>query len=122
MNEYLSNNKNNKRKCFLILILIITACIIYSYPIYAEQSETSPSLQQISEIIDFYPDISPFQADQLLKEAEKAVQLGISLEDTQEIIQKSLEKKIKAYTIIGIFFSLNELAEDGLPTSPNFLR
>lgn len=118
MNKYLSNKKNYKPKNFLILILIIIACIIYFYPIYAEQSETTPSLQQISEIIDSYPDISPFQADQLLKEAEKAVQLGISLEDTQEIIQKSLEKKIKAYTIIGIFFSLNELAEDGLPTSP----
>lgn len=118
MDKNLSNNKNNKLKNILILILIITACIIYSYPIYAEQSETSPSLQQISEIIDSYPDISSFQAGQLLKEAEEAIQSGISLEDTQEIIQKSLEKKIKAYTIIGIFFSLNELAEDGLPTSP----
>ena len=121
MNKYLSNNKNNKnnkRKYFLILILIISACIIYSYPIYAEQSETPSSLQQISEIIDSYPDISSFQADQLLKAAEEAVQFGISLEDTKEIIQKSLEKKIKAYTIIGIFSLLNELAEDGLPTSP----
>jgi len=118
MDKYFSNNKNNKLRNILILILIITACIICSYPIYAEQSETSPSLQQISEIIDSYPDISSFQADRLLKEAEKAIQSGISSEDTQEIIQKSLEKKIKAYTIIGIFFSLNELAEDGLPTSP----
>lgn len=121
MNKYLSNNKNKKNykpKNILILILIIIACIIYSYPIYAEQSENPPSIEQISEIIDSYPDISSFQADQLLKEAEKAVQLGISLEDTKEIIQKSLENKIKAYTIIGIFFSLNELAEDGLPTSP----
>ncbi len=118
MKEYLSNNKNNKLKNILILILIITFCIIYSYPIYAEQSETSPPLQKISEIIDSYPDISSFQAGQLLKEAEEAIQSGISSEDIQEIIQKSLEKKIKAYTIIGIFFSLNELAEDGLPTSP----
>jgi len=118
MNEYLSNNKNNKRKYFLILILIITACIIYSYPIYAEQSETTPSLQQISEIIDSYPDISSFQAGRLLKEAEKAIQSGISSEDIQEIIQKSLEKKMKVYGIIGIFSLLNELAEDGLPTSP----
>lgn len=118
MVKHLSNNKNNKLKNILILILIITACIIYSYPIYAEQSETTPSLQQISEIIDSYPDISSFQANQLLKEAEEAVQFGISLEDTKEIIQKSLEKKIKAYTIIGIFSLLNELAENGLPTSP----
>ena len=118
MNKYLLNNKNNKRKYFLILILIITVCIIYSYPIYAGQSETSPSLQQISEIINSYPEISFFQADQLLKEAEKAVQFGISLGDTKEIIQKSLEKKIKAYTIIGIFSLLNELAENGLPTYP----
>ena len=118
MNEYLSNNKNNKGKNFLILILIITACIIYSFPIWAEQSETLPSLQQISKIINSYPDISSFQADRLLKEAEDAVQFGISLEDAKEIIQKSLEKKIKAYTIIGIFSLLNELAEDGLPTSP----
>lgn len=118
MDKYLSNNKNYKPKNILILILIIIACIIYSYPIYAGQSENPPSLQQISKIIDSYPDISSFQADRLLKEAEKAVQLGISPEDTKEIIQKSLDLKIKAYTIIGIFFSLNELAEDGLPTSP----
>lgn len=118
MKEYLLNNKNNKLKNILILILIITACIIYSYPIYAEQSETSPSLQQISEIINSYPYISPFQAGRLLREVEEAIQSGISSEDTQEIIKKSLEKNIKAYSIIGIFSLLNELAEDGLPTSP----
>lgn len=118
MNKYLLNNKNNKRKYFIILILIITACIIYSYPIYAKQSENPPSLEYISEIIDSYPDISSFQANQLLKAAEETVQFGISLEDTKEIIQKSLDKKIKAYTIIGIFSLLNELAKDGLPTSP----
>ncbi|MHC2995210.1 MAG: hypothetical protein IBV53_06910 [Candidatus Atribacteria bacterium] len=100
------------------MILIVGTCIIPSSSIWAEETETAPSLQQISEIIDSYPDISSFQAKQLLKETEEAVQLGISLEDTKEIIQKSLEKKIKAYTIIGIFSLLNELAEDGLPTSP----
>jgi len=72
MNEYLSNNKNkknNKPKNILILILIITACIILSSSIYAEQSETTLSLRQISEIIDSYPNISAFQAGRLLKEA-----------------------------------------------------
>ena len=120
MNEYLSNNKNNKLKNILILVLIITTCIIYSFSVWAdeEQLQTSSSLQQISEIINSYPDISPFQASRLLKEAEEAIQSGISSEDTQEIIQKSLEKNIKAYSIIGIFSLLNELAEDGLPTSP----
>jgi len=118
MNEYLSNNKNNKPKNILILILIITTCIIYSFPIWAEETETTPSLQQISEIINSYPDISPFQASRLLKEAEEAIQSGISSDDTQEIIQKSLEKNIKAYSIIGIFSLLNKLAEDDLPTSP----
>jgi hypothetical protein len=118
MNEYLSNNKNYKPKNILILILIIIACIISSFSIWAEETENPPSLQQISEIINSYPDISSFQAGRLLKEAEEAIQSGISSEDTQEIIQKSLEKNIKAYSIIGIFSLLNELAEDGLPTSP----
>jgi len=117
MNKYLLNNKNNKRKYFLILILIITACIIYSYPIYAEQSETPPSLQYISKIIDSYPDISSFQADRLLKEAEEAVQFGISLEDTKEIIQGSLEKKINIYTVIDLFSLLRQLEEENLPTN-----
>ncbi|MBA7588339.1 hypothetical protein ES708_30394 [subsurface metagenome] len=118
MNEYLSNNKNYKPKNILILILIIIACIISSFSIWAEETETTPSLEQISEIINSYPDISSFQAGRLLKEAEEAIQSGISSEDTQEIIQKSLGKNIKAYSIIGIFSLLNELAEDGLPTSP----
>ena len=118
MNEYLSNNKNYKPKNILILILIIIACIISSFSIWAEETENPPSLQQISEIINSYPNISSFQAGRLLKEAEEAIQSGISSEDTQEIIQKSLEKNIKAYSIIGIFSLLNELAEDGLPTSP----
>ena len=118
MNEYLSNNKNYKLKNILILILIIIACIISSFSIWAGETETTPSLEQISEIINSYPDISSFQAGRLLKEAEEAIQSGISSEDTQEIIQKSLEKNIKAYSIIGIFSLLNELAEDGLPTSP----
>lgn len=117
MKEYLSNNKNNKLKNILILILIITACIIYSYPIYAEQSETSPSLQQIQEIINSYPNISPFQADQLLKEAEEAIQFGISLDDAQDIIQKSLENEGNPYTIISLFSLLSDVEKDNLPTS-----
>jgi len=125
MNKYLSNNKNNKNnkpKNILILILIITACIICSFSIWAdeEQIQTTPSLQQISEIIDSYPNVSSILAGQLLKEAEVAIQYGISPEDTREIIQKSLEKlekDIKVYKIIGIFYLLNNLAEDDLPTS-----
>ena len=119
MNEYLpnTNNKNNKLKNVLILILIITVCIIPSSSIWAEQSETTPSLQQISEIIDSYPNISSYQADQLLKEAEEAIQYGISSEDALVIIQKSLEKDIKADSIIDILSLLNNLAEDDLPTS-----
>lgn len=120
MNKYLSNNKNkknNKPKNIFVLMIIITICIIPSFSIWAEQSETTPSLQQISEIIDSYPNISYYQADQLKKEAEKAIQYGISSEDTREIIQKSLEKDIKADSIIYILSLLNNLAEDDLPTS-----
>lgn len=117
MKEYLLNNKNNKLKNILILILIITACIIYSYPIYAEQSETTPSLQQISEIINSYPNISSFQADQLLKEAEEAVQFGISLDDAQDIIQKSLENEGNPYNIIILFSLLSDVEKDDLPNS-----
>ncbi|MBA7573508.1 hypothetical protein ES708_15306 [subsurface metagenome] len=99
------------------MTLIFVTCFIYPFFIWAEGTETITSLKQISEIIDSYPNISSFQANRILKEAEKAVQFGISLEDTKEIIQKSLEKKINIYTVIGIFSLLNELAEDGLPTS-----
>ena len=121
MNEYLLNNKNKKNykpKNILILILIITACITYSYPIYAEQSETSPSLQQISKVIDSYPNISSFQAERLLKEAEKAIQSGVSLEDTEKIIQESLKIKGNAYTIISLLSLLSDVKKDNLPTSP----
>jgi len=108
----------SKFQIFFIMILIVVICFIHSSIIWAEETETISSFQYISEIIDSYPDISSFQANQLLKAAEEAVQFGISLEDAKEIIQKSLDKKIKAYTIIGIFSLLNELAKDGLPTSP----
>lgn len=118
MNKYLSNKKNYKPKNFFILILIIIACIMYFYPIYAEQSETTPSLQQISEIINSYPDISSFQADRLLKEAEKAIQFGVSLEDTEKIIQESLKIKGNAYTIISLLSLLSDVKKDNLPTSP----
>lgn len=120
MKEYLSNNKNKKNckpKNVLILILIITACIIYSYPIYAEQSENPPSLQQISEIIDSYPNISSFQASRLLKEAEEAIQFGISLDDAQDIIQKSLENEGNPYTIISLFSLLSNVEKNNLPNS-----
>lgn len=117
MKEYLSNNKTNKLKNILILILIITTCIIYSYPIYSEQSETSPSLQQISEIIDSYPNISSFQSGRLLKEAEKAIRSGVSLEDTEKIIQESLKIKGNAYTIISLLSLLSDVKKDNLPTS-----
>jgi len=107
-----------KSQIFFIMILIFVTCFIHPFLIWAGEIETIPSFQQISEIIYSYPDISPFQTKRLLREAEEAVQSGISLEDIQEIIQKSLEKKINTYTIIGILSLLNELAEDGLPTSP----
>jgi len=121
MNEYLSNNKNkknNKPKNILILILIITICIIPTSSIWAEQSETTPSLQQISEIIDSYPNISSFQAGRLLKEAEKVIQSGLSLEDTEKIIQESLKTKGNAYTIISLLSLLGDVKKDNLPTSP----
>jgi hypothetical protein len=119
MDKYLSNNKNNKRKHFLILILIITTCIIYSFSVWAdeEQLQTSSSLQQISEIIDSYPYISSFQASRLLKEAEEAIRFGISLDDAQDIIQKSLENEGNPYTIISLFSLLSDVEKDNLPTS-----
>jgi hypothetical protein len=118
MNKYLSNNKNNNPKNILILILIITVCIIPSSSIWAEQSETTSSLQQISEIIDSYPNISSFQAGRLLIEAEKAIQSGVSLEDTKKIIQESLKIKGNAYTIISLLSLLGDVEKDNLPTSP----
>ena len=121
MNKYLSNNKNNKNnksKNILILILIITACIIPTSSIWAEQPETTPSLQQISEIIDSYPNISSFQAGRLLKEAEKAIQSGLSSEDTEKIIRESLKTKGNAYTIISLLSLLGDVEKDNLPTSP----
>jgi hypothetical protein len=111
-------NKKNKPKNILILILIITACIILSSSIHAEQSETTPSLRQISEIIDSYPNISSFQAGRLLKEAEKAIQSGLSPEDTEIIIQESLKTKGNAYTIINLLSLLGDVEKDNLPTSP----
>lgn len=120
MKEYLSNNKNKKNykpKNILILILIITACIIPTSSIWAEQSENPPSLQQISEIIDSYPNISSFQANRLLKEAEEAIQFGISLDDAHEIIQKSLENEGNPYTIISLFSLLSNVEKNNLPNS-----
>ena len=124
MNEYLSNNKknknnkNNKSKNIFILILIITICIIPTSSIWAEQPETSSSLQQISEIIDSYPNISSFQAGRLLIEAEKAIQSGVSSEDTENIIRESLKIKGNAYTIISLLSLLGDVEKDNLPTSP----
>jgi len=122
MNKYLSNNKNNKNnkpKNIFILILIITACIICSFSVWAdeEQIQTTPSLQQISEIIDSYPDISSFQASRLLKEAEEAIQFGVSLDDAQDIIQKSLENEGNPYTIISLFSLLSDVEKNNLPNS-----
>jgi len=119
MKKYLSNNKNNKLKNILILILIITTCIIYSFSVWAdeEQLQTSSSLQQISEIIDSYSNISSFQAGRLLKEAEKAIQSGVSPEDTGKIIQESLKTKGNAYNIISLLSSLSDVKKDNLPTS-----
>jgi len=112
------NNKNNKPKNILILILIITICIIPTSSIWAEQPETSSSLQQISEIIDSYPNISSFQAGRLLIEAEKAIQSGVSSEDTENIIRESLKIKGNAYTIISLLSLLGDVEKDNLPTSP----
>ena len=122
MNKNLSNNKNNKNnkpKNILILILIITICIIPSSSAWAdeEQIQTTPSLQQISEIIDSYPDISSFQASRLLEEAEKAIQSGVSLEDTENIIRESLKTKGNAYTITSLLSLLGDVKKDNLPTS-----
>jgi len=122
MKEYLPNNKNNKKnkpKNILILILIITICIICSFSIWAdeEQIQTTSSLQQISEIIDSYPNISSFQASRLLKEAEEAIQFGISLDDAQDIIQKSLENEGNPYTIISLFSLLSDVEKNNLPNS-----
>jgi len=113
------NNKKNKPKNIFILILIITICSICSFSVWAdeEQIQTSPSLQQISEIIDSYPNISSFQASRLLKEAEEAIQFGVSLDDAQDIIQKSLENEGNPYTIISLFSLLSDVEKNNLPNS-----
>jgi len=113
------NNKKNKPKNIFILILIITICSICSFSVWAdeEQIQTSPSLQQISEIIDSYPNISSFQASRLLKEAEEAIQFGVSLDDAQDIIQKSLENEGNPYTIMSLFSLLSDVEKNNLPNS-----
>ena len=122
MNKNLSNNKNNKNnkpKNIFILILIITICSIPSSSVWAdeEQIQTTPSLQQISEIIDSYPNISSFQASRLLKEVEEAIQFGVSLDDAQDIIQKSLENEGNPYTIMSLFSLLSDVEKNNLPNS-----
>ena len=106
-----------KFQILFVMILIIVTCFICSSIIWAEETETIPSFQYISEIINSYPDISSFQAKRLLKEAEEAIQFGISLEDVKEIIQESLEKKVNIYTVIDLFSLLSQLEEEGLPTN-----
>jgi len=48
---------------------------------------------------------------------EEAIQFGVSLDDAQDIIQKSLENEGNPYTIMSLFSLLSDVEKNNLPNS-----
>ena len=61
---------------------------------------------------------SAFQSRMILNIVQDLLELGIAFEDTQGIIESSIEESLDAYSIKKVFDIILETQQDGLPTEP----
>jgi len=97
---------------FIFLLLLSLTSFVFS----SETGNVNDYVDQLEEIINSSSAYSAFQTSMLLKSAQSLIDAGISYEDTEEIIENSVDNSLNAYNIKKVFDVILEAQEEGLPS------
>ena len=89
---------------------------IFSLSSTANTASDNEQMVQLEEILNSSSSYSAFQTSMLLKSAQNLIDAGISYEDTEEIIENSIDNSLNAYNIKKVFDVILEAQEEGLPS------
>jgi len=106
--------KRNKIKYSIFITLM--SIFIFSLSSTANTASDNEQMVQLEEILNSSSSYSAFQTSMLLKSAQNLIDAGISYEDTEEIIENSIDNSLNAYNIKKVFDVILEAQEEGLPS------
>lgn len=109
--------KLNKNKIILSLITLLTIFCFTISTFSAGTVNMNEQLEQLKNILDASSKYSDFQKNQMLLPALKEMlEGGIPFEDTQKIMENSIEKSFDAYSVKKVFDVILDTQQEGLPT------
>ena len=97
---------------FIFLLLLSLTSFVFS----SETGNVNDYVDQLEEIINSSSAYSAFQTSMMLKSAQSLIDAGISYEDTEEILENSVDNSLNAYNIKKVFDVILEAQEEGLPS------
>jgi len=105
--------KNELIRFSSIFLLLLS----FTFFAFSEEAENiNEQINELEEMINSSSAYSAFQTSMLLKSAQDLIDSGISYEDTEEIIQNSVDNSLNAYSIKKVFDVIMENQEEGLPS------
>ena len=107
-----------KNKIIDFSIICILVLFFISQSFAADTGNVDGEIAQLEGILNSSSDYSAFQTSMLLKSAQNLLDAGISYEDTEEILENSIENSLNAYNIKKVFDVILETQEEGLPSEP----
>jgi len=110
--------KKYKNKIIFYLITLLTIFTFIISVFSAGIASIDEQIEQLKSIISSSSSYSAFQSRMILNTAQDLLELGISFENTKEIIAKSVEESFDAYSVKKVFDVILETKQDGLPTEP----
>ncbi len=103
-----------------LILSLITLLAIFFFTISIFSAETATIDEQIERLKSIMgsSSYSAFQSRMILNTAQDLLESGIAFEDTQGIIESSIEESLDAYSIKKVFDIILETQQEGLPTEP----
>ena len=107
-----------KNRITVYSIICLLLIFLLSMPCFAEMENTDAQIKEMEEMINASSTYSSFQKSMLLKSTQHLINSGISFENTEEILKKSIEKSVNAYSIKKVLDVILETHAVGLPSEP----
>ena len=109
--------KLKKNKIILSLITLLMICS-FAISIFSAGTESmDEQIEQLKSIIGS-SSYSAFQSRMILDTAQDLLESGISFEDTQKMIENSVEESFDAYSVKKVLDIILETQQEGLPAEP----
>ena len=106
----------SKNKIIDFSIICVLTMFFISQSFAADTGNVDEQIAQLEEILNSSSAYSAFQTNMLLKSAQSLIDAGISYENTEEIIENSVDNSLNAYNIKKVFDVILDAQEEGLPS------